>query len=264
MAAGMGSRFGTLKQIEPVGPNGELILDYSVRDAAKAGFDKVIFVIKPEIEDEFREIIGARIEKQITAEYVFQQADKLPDGFSLPQGRVKPWGTCHALLAARDAVDTPFAVINADDFYGENSFKMLNKHLKTNDEYAMVAFDLFNTLTDFGTVTRGVCRVADGYLESVEECRGIDKNCGLPKDTVVSMNMWGFTPRVFADIEHGFAEFLANCADPMTGEYVLPDFVGERLAKGLDRVKVYKSVDKWYGVTYREDLPGIRDFLKDK
>ena len=215
MAAGMGSRFGGLKQIEPIGPNGEALLDFSVYDAKEAGFNKVVFVIKHAIEKDFKETVGKRIEKIIDVDYVYQETDKLPEGFVCPKDREKPWGTGHAIYCCKDIVDTPFAVINADDYYGKSAFKAIYEHLKNESgDYCMVGFRLKNTLTENGTVSRGVCNVENGYLTGITERTKI-KDCkytedgenwtALAEDTLVSMNMWGFTPDIFEYLESGLA-----------------------------------------------------------
>ena len=224
LAAGMGNRYGGLKQIDPVGPSGEAIIDYSAYDALRAGFGKFVFVIRKDLEQAFRQSVGARFEKHIAVEYVFQELDKLPAGFQIPPGRTKPWGTTHAVLMAEDAIREPFAVINADDFYGVQAYRVLSAHLQSGTgDYAMVGFTLRNTLSQFGSVARGVCRVnADDYLEDVVELTNIvpedahAKNTDadgqvtqLTGDEPVSMNMWGFTPRVFEQLRERFAQFLA-------------------------------------------------------
>lgn len=256
MAAGMGSRFGGLKQIEPLGPNGEIILDFSVHDAVKAGFDKTVFIIKKQIESDFREAIGKRIEKMTDVEYAFQDVDHLP------VGRTKPWGTGDAVLSARDKVTTPFAVINADDFYGAGAFKTINDHLSKEGTMCMAGFKLGNTLTDNGTVCRGVCTVENGYLKSVEEHLEIDKSTSLPLDTPVSMNMWGFNTDIFSYLEREFNVFMDNLENPTKAEFLLPVVVDKLIKSGEKQVKVLPVSDKWYGITYREDLPGVKAALK--
>ena len=232
MAAGMGSRFGGLKQLEPVGKNGEAILDFSVYDALAAGFNKIVFVIKHEIEQDFREIVGKRIEKKANVEYVFQETDKLPEGFVCPEGRVKPWGTGHAVLCCRDAVTTPFAVVNADDYYGKDAFCKIYEFLKENSEnYCMVGFRLANTLTENGHVSRGVCESENGELKKITERTKIidckytedDKNwISLSPDTLVSMNMWGFGVDIFNYLERDFKEFLEKNINAPKSEFYLP------------------------------------------
>ena len=255
MAAGMGSRFGGLKQIEPIGLNGEVILDYSVFDAKDAGFNKVVFIIKKEIEKDFRECVGKRIEATIDVDYAFQELDKLPAGFSVPQGRTKPWGTGHAVLCARDLVKTPFAAINADDFYGAGSYKLLHDCLAGGGGTCMVGFRLGNTLSENGTVSRGVCDVdaEKGILKSVTEMTALDRNSGIPLDTTVSMNMWGFDPSFFDVLDEKFVNFLKANDNPLKGEFYLPFAVDELIRERGEQVKVFTTEDKWYGVTYRED-----------
>ena len=272
MAAGMGSRFGGLKQIEPIGPKGEAILDFSVYDAVKAGFTKVVFVIKHAIEKDFKEFVGNRIEKKVKVEYVFQEIDKLPEGYNCPEGREKPWGTAHAILCCKDVVKEPFAVVNADDFYGRSAFVKMAEFLKSDsDDYAMVGFRLVNTLTENGYVSRGVCDIENGNLKSVTErtkimdCKYTEDDgatwTALPEDTVVSMNLWGFRPDVFRFIETGFKKFLDEKIDVPKSEYYLPAVVSERIENGEKSVKVLIAEDKWYGVTYKEDKQVVVDAI---
>ena len=272
MAAGMGSRFGGLKQIEPIGPKGEAILDFSVYDAVKAGFTKVVFVIKHAIEKDFKEFVGNRIEKKVKVEYVFQEIDKLPEGCNCPEGREKPWGTAHAILCCKDVVKEPFAVVNADDFYGRSAFVKMAEFLKSDsDDYAMVGFRLVNTLTENGYVSRGVCDIEKGELKSVTErtkimdCKYTEDDgatwTALPEDTVVSMNLWGFRPDVFGYIETGFKKFLDEKIDVPKSEYYLPAVVSERIENGEKSVKVLIAEDKWYGVTYKEDKQVVVDAI---
>lgn len=258
MAAGMGSRFGGLKQMAPLGPSGQVIIDYSVYDAKAAGFDKVVLIIKKENEKDFREMAGRRIEQLIDVSYVFQSPDALPAGFSLPEGRVKPWGTGHAVLSARDAVTTPFAVINADDYYGAESYRLMHAQLISGEPSSMVGFALGNTLTESGTVSRGVCTVRDGYLESVVEHTALDKNSGIPLDTVVSMNLWGFGTEIFSALESDFCSFLASMPDPLKSEFYLPAVVDREIRERGARYRVLPTSERWYGVTYREDAEGVR------
>ena len=264
MAAGMGSRFGGLKQIEPIGPNGEVLLDFSVYDAEKAGFTKVVFVIKKEIEEDFKAVIGKRIANRIKVEYAFQEIDKLPEGYTCPAERTKPWGTAHAILCCKDIVNEPFAVINADDYYGRTAFKQMADFLLNNtDDYAMVGFRLENTLTENGYVSRGICEIENGALKTVTErtkiidCKFTEDDgktwTELPSDTVVSMNLWGFTTDVFSYIETGFKKFLDEKINVPKSEYYLPFVVSERIEKGEKQVRVLVAEDKWYGVTYKED-----------
>ena len=272
LAAGMGSRYGGLKQIDPITAEGEFIIDFSVYDASMAGFDKVVFVIKRENLELFRETIGKRFENKIKVEYAFQELSDLPEGFNVPEGRVKPWGTAHALLAARDVVSDPFMVINSDDFYGRSAYRMLFEHFAKLDnaqkyKYAMVGYILENTLTENGTVSRGICAVDENsFLTSVEERTEIRKEgdmaayksdngtAFMPLRSVASMNCWGFTPDIFEKLTEGFATFLSEKhADELKCEYYLPFAVCDMLQNGECEVKVYSSEDSWYGVTYKED-----------
>ena len=257
MAAGMGSRFGGLKQIVPVGPNGETIMDYSVFDAKRAGFDKAVFIIKREFEKEFREIAAKRIEKTIDVDYAFQSTD------NMPEGRNKPWGTGHAILCSRELVNTPFCVINADDYYGSSAYKVMHDHLQTSGEYSMVGYLLENTVTENGTVTRGVCEVENGYLNSVTEHMSIAKSNSFPKETIVSMNFWGFLPNLFDYLDEQFTEFLDKSGDDLKSEFLIPRVVDSLIRSGKERVKVLTSTENWYGVTYREDLEGIRKAIAE-
>ncbi len=262
MAAGMGSRFGGLKQIAPVGPNGEIILDFSVYDAVKAGFDKTVFIIRRDIEKDFREIAGRRIEKMTDVDYVFQDMDYLPDGFSVPDGRTKPWGTGHAVFCCEKAVDTPFALINADDYYGQKSYKILHDNLVANDETCMVGFSLGNTITENGTVSRGVCDVQDGILKGVVEHTDLDKNSGIPLETIVSMNMWGLLPSVFESVREDFVKFLGNLSNPMKEEFYIPFVIDNMIKTKGEKVRVLETDEKWYGVTYKEDKETVVDAMK--
>lgn len=277
LAAGMGSRYGGLKQIEPVGPSGEAIIDYSIFDAMRAGFGKLVFVLRKEIEQPFKEAVGARFEKRIPVEYVFQELDKIPAGFTVPAGRTKPWGTTHAILMAADAIHEPFAAINADDFYGAESYRLLAQHLQPGvEDYAMVGFTLDKTLSEFGTVARGVCRVNDdGYLESVVELTAIERKGAQVQNTdaegrvtslagnePVSMNMWGFTPRVFGQLRERFEAFLRQNGTDAKRECYIPSTVNELVAAGEARVKVLRTQDAWFGVTYREDHPRVAESIR--
>ena len=273
MAAGMGSRFGGLKQLEPIGENGEALLDYSVYDAVKAGFNKVVFVIKHAIEKEFKEIVGSRIEKKVRVEYVFQENDKLPNGFTCPNDRVKPWGTAHAILCCKEVVKEPFAVINADDYYGKSAFVKIAEFLKSGtDDYCMVGFRLKNTLTENGYVSRGVCETENGILKTVTErtkivdCKYTEddgKNwTALNPDSIVSMNLWGFQPDIFSHIESGFVDFLNKNINTPKSEYYLPSVVSGLIESGEKQVKVLVAEDKWYGVTYKEDKEDVVAAIK--
>lgn len=284
MAAGMGSRYGGLKQIDPVDEYGNLIIDFSIYDAKEAGFEKVVFIIKKAIEEDFKELIGRRIEKQMEVEYVYQELDKLPEGYEVPAHRQKPWGTAHAILCCNDVIDGPFAVINADDYYGKEAFQTIYNQLitmKDGDkyEYTMVGYQLYKTLTDYGHVARGVCQVgADQMLEDIHERTRIEKRGNgaafteddgktwteLSEDTVVSMNMWGFTNSILDEISKRFCVFLDEqlVKNPLKCEYFLPFVVDELLKEGRAEVKVLHSEDNWYGVTYKEDKKVVVDAVK--
>lgn len=283
MAAGMGSRYGGLKQMDPVGPGGELILDYSIYDAREAGFRKVIFVIKKEIEEDFRELMESRNYPGIEIEYAFQEIGDLPEGYGVPEGRVKPWGTCHAVLSCRKLVQGPFAVINADDYYGREAFAKMYRYLEeTRDDeyyrYAMIGYALKNTLTENGHVARGVCQVSrEGFLEEITERTRIQRNQGeiqyadeqdqwhaLKEDTLVSMNFWGFTLSAMKLMEELFPSVLDRILEenPLKGEYYLPFAVDHGLQRGLATVKVLPSEDRWYGVTYLEDKPSVMGAMR--
>ncbi len=268
MAAGMGSRFGGLKQLEPIGPNGEILLDLSVSDAVKSGFDKVAVIIRKDNEADFREYVGKRIERYVDVDYVFQ------DCSCLPEGRVKPFGTGHAVLCCKDTVKTPFAAINADDYYGANAFTQLARHLSSAKagEYAMVGYSLKNTVTENGTVSRGVCTEKGGFLTSVNEFTKISSDfihtnadgstVQLSGDDIVSMNLWGFTPDFFDALSERFDRFMAT-ADLMKDEFYLPFAVDSMIASGEATARVYHCPDRWYGITYREDLEGVKTAIRD-
>ncbi len=284
MAAGMGSRFGGLKQIEPLGPSGEIILDYSVYDAVKAGFDKVIFVIKHEIEEAFKEIIGTKYDDKIQIEYAYQCIDSLPEGFSVPEGRTKPWGTGHAILSCKDLVDGPFAVINADDYYGSETFKVMYDELVKEKsgsdvyEFSMVAFKIENTITENGSVARGVCREENGYLAQINERTKIMEHEGkiayteddenwteIPQGTPVSMNLWGFTEELMPELEKKFVSFLeSNKENLLKCEFFIPFVVDDLIKEGKARVRVLETPEKWYGVTYKEDKFTVMKALEEK
>ena len=286
LAAGMGSRYGGLKQMDSVAGHGESIIDYSIYDARRAGFEKVIFVIKRALEEDFRRLVGDRIARGIQVEYAFQELDDLPAGYAVPAGRKKPWGTTHAVLAARDLIHGPFAVINSDDYYGPEAFRLIYDFLSTQDEaavpqrYAMVSYLLGNTVTDNGSVARGVCRVGeDGLLREVVEHTRIEKDGSdarstldggetwvpLPGSTPVSMNFWGFQRSFVDEGEARFPEFLDRilAENPEKGEFYLPLLVSRLIGEGKAQVRVLPSEDKWYGVTYREDKPGVVAALAD-
>ena len=287
MAAGMGSRYGGLKQIDPVGNHGQLIIDYSIYDAKRAGFDSVVFVIKHEIEETFREAIGDRLSKIINVKYAYQQLDDLPEGYEVPDGRVKPWGTCHAVLAARKIVDGPFAVVNADDYYGPEGFREIYQYLESHPdsdgcyEFAMVGYLLGNTVTEYGHVARGICEEDENnYLLKVTERTHIEKMGAdarftedegktwteVPGSTIVSMNLWGFTESFLKEAEARFPKFLDEAlkTNPLKAEYFLPSVVTQLLEEGKARVKVLRSADKWYGVTYKEDKPCVVAAIAEK
>jgi NDP-sugar pyrophosphorylase family protein len=275
LAAGMGSRYGGLKQVDPVGPSGELVIDYSVYDALAAGFGKLVFVIRRDIEEDFREAIGSRFEDRCEVRYAFQELDRIPAGLEVPADRAKPWGTGHAMLVAGDAVREPCAVINADDFYGRSGFQSLATHLRSTPgqsaDFALVGFVLRNTLSEFGTVSRGLCQVsADGLLEKVSErtriapegTGAIDlSDDGSPRrltgDELVSMNMWGFTPPIFPALREAFARFMAERGGELKSEFYLPAAVDAMVHAGEATVRVLPSTDQWFGITYREDKPHV-------
>ena len=283
MAAGMGSRFGGLKQIEPIDNNGNFIIDYSIYDAIKCGFDKVVFIIKKENYDIFRETVGSRIESKVKVEYVFQELDNLPNGYQVPETRVKPWGTAHAILCCKDVVKENFVIINSDDFYGYDAYKTISTYLKnkTNDNYAMVGYIASNTLTENGSVKRGICQIKDNYLEKITESlveRKGNQIIASPLDgekpfiiednTPVSMNMFAFTPKIFTYIEEHFAEFLEKNKDNIDKcEYLIPDVVFEQIKKGMVKVDALKTTARWYGITYKEDkeqlVKSINDLVQD-
>ena len=284
MAAGMGSRYGGLKQIDPVDEQGHIIMDFSIFDAKRAGFEKVIFIIKKENEADFREVIGKRMANHMEVAYVFQDLNNLPEGFSVPEGRVKPWGTAHAVLSAIDEIDGPFAVINADDYYGRHAFQTIYNYLSTHEDddkyrYTMVGYELQNTVTDNGHVARGIRQVsADGKLEGIQERTRIEKRDGkiafteddgetwtfVPGETLVSMNMWGFTRSILDEIKAGFPAFLEKGIEenPMKCEYFLPTVVDDLEKAGRAEVTVLSSKDKWFGVTYKEDKPVVVEAIR--
>ncbi len=284
MAAGMGSRYGGLKQIDPIDDQGHIIMDFSIFDAKRAGFEKVVFIIKKENEDTFREAIGNRVEGLMEVSYVFQDIHNIPQGFEVPEGRVKPWGTAHAVLSCIDEVDGPFAVINADDYYGRDAFQKIYDYLSTHEDddkyrYTMVGYQLENTLTENGHVSRGVCEMNEkSELVSVTERTRIEKKddgaaytedegatwITLPKNSIVSMNMWGFTASFLQEIKNGFPAFLEEGlqTNPMKCEYYLPKVVSDLLAADKATVTVLTSADKWYGVTYKEDKPFVVAAIK--
>lgn len=284
MAAGMGSRYGGLKQIDPVDEEGHIIMDFSMFDAKRAGFEKVIFIIKTENEADFKAAVGDRMAKYMDVSYAYQEIDNIPDGYQVPEGRVKPWGTAHAVLSCINQIDGPFAVINADDYYGQEAFRLIYDYLASHEDderyrYTMVGYELGNTVTDNGHVARGVCDMnEEGELEAIHERTRIEKRDGgiayteddgktwvnVPADTTVSMNMWGFTRSILEEVEAGFPAFLDEGlkANPMKCEYFLPAVVSDLLSQGKATVAVLKSADKWYGVTYKEDKPVVMAAIK--
>lgn len=280
LAAGMGSRYGGLKQLDGLGPNGETIMDYSIFDAIRGGFGKVVFVIRKDFEQDFREKILSKYENQIPVELVFQSLDKLPEGFTCPEGRVKPWGTNHAVLMGKDVIKEPFAVINADDFYGRDSFAVLAKRLMEmegkQDDYCMVGYRVGNTLSESGTVARGVCETnAEGYLTTVVERTSIERIDGvvqfkdendnmvsIPDNTPVSMNMWGFTPDYFQHSEEYFINFLKENEGNLKAEYYIPLLVNDLITRKVATVKVLDTTSKWFGVTYAADRQMVVDKIK--
>lgn len=274
MAAGMGSRYGGFKQLDPVSPHGEFILDYSVYDALRAGFGDIILVIKRTLRDEFEETVGARLKRHANVLYAYQDMNDLPAGAILPEGRVKPWGTAHAVRAARDVIEGPFAVINADDFYGASAFRVMREFLSgecSPRTYAMVGYTLGNTLTDHGTVARGICSVRDDCLTGIVERTKIAKRDGaaaftlddgqtwspLGLDTIVSMQFFGFAKSFLPFIESRFSDFLKNLSDPLKEEFLLPTVVGDAIAEGRTDMRVLRSPDRWFGVTYAQDKPAV-------
>lgn len=288
MAAGMGSRYGGLKQMDPIGPHGQSILDYSVYDAKRAGFETVIFIIKKEMEEDFRQTVGARIEKGMNVLYAFQDINDLPEGYAVPEGRVKPWGTAHAVLAARELVKGPFAVINADDCYGPAAYDIVYRYLTDSENvvsakprFVMPGYLLKNTVTESGSVSRGICQADEnGYLTEVIEHTRIEQTpdgirstldggetwMPLADDAIVSMNIWGFTHAFMEEAEVRFPAFLDRtlASNPQKGEYYLPFVVSEMIGSDQATVRVIPTPDKWYGVTYREDKPGVMAALAQK
>ena len=278
MAAGIGSRYGGLKQIDPIGPNGEIIIDYSIYDAIRAGFKSVVFIVRDEIHEQFSEHIGEKLVGRCDVSYVDQHLDDLPGGYAVPEGRSKPWGTAHAIYACREVINGPFAVINADDFYGRGAYDLLYEYLlRAGDQegsydYCMVSYLLGKTLTKHGHVARGVCVVSDdGHLLEIHERKRIELLNGEPRYTgdgenwvsvspeaPVSMNMWGFTPSLISELDPRFRRFLDTMSDPRKDEYLLPDVVGELITEKRARVKVLPTHEQWFGVTYREDRPRVQ------
>ena len=285
MAAGMGSRYGGLKQIDPLNAQGDIIIDFSIYDAMRAGFKKVIFIIKRELEKDFKERVGDKVSRYMEVEYVFQDIHNIPEGFCVPEGRVKPWGTGHAVLSCINSIQGPFAVINADDYYGQQAFKVIYDYLVSHPDddkyrYAMVGYRVENTLTDFRYVSRGVCTTDDqGLLKGIHERTRIEKKgsgaayteddgqtwTDIPKGSIVSMNIWGFNKSMFTELKNRFPAFLEEGLknNPEKCEYFLPNVVGELLDEGKATVKVLPCEDRWYGVTYREDKPIVVQAIED-
>ena len=285
LAAGMGSRYGGLKQMDPMGGHGQGIIDYSIYDARRAGFEKVVFVINRELEADFRELVGNRISRGMEVRYAFQELGDLPKGYRIPFGRQKPWGTTHAVLAAKELISGPFAVINSDDYYGPEAFRVIYDYLAHHRDrpdcfqYAMVGYHLGKTVTEHGGVTRGICHLSpDGLLEEVEECKDIEKDGSggrcpagggwryLAGDTLVSMNFWGFQYSFLEEAQARFPLFLDRILDegPLRGECYLPLIVTDMLRRGRAQVRMLSSADRWYGVTYREDKPSVVQALREK
>lgn len=280
MAAGLGSRYGGLKQMDPMDAYGNLIIDFSIYDAIRAGFEKVVFIVKRENMRDFRDTIGKRVSPFIRTEYVIQDIQDIPEGFEIPEGRTRPWGTGHAVLACRDVIDAPFAVINADDYYGAEAFRQIYDYLiqaKDDDKYryAMIGYRIENTVTEHGSVARGVCAMEGRYLTQINERTRVEKRpygaaftgdggqtwTDVPAGTPVSMNFWGFTPNIMEELKKKFPVFLSKIKsgeeNPMKGEFYLPKAVGQLIQEGKASVEVMTSRDRWYGVTYKEDKPGV-------
>lgn len=279
LAAGMGSRFGGLKQVEPVGPNGEAIIDYTIYDAIRAGFGKVVFIIRESFADAFKEKFDAKLAGKIEIEYVFQELDKLPEGFVLPEGREKPWGTAHAILVAKDAIKEPFCALNADDFYGKNAYQVLSAFLSSSSnhsEYSMVGYQLKNTLSDFGSVSRGICDFDENHnlvkiVETTKIFKKDDAAISVEEDgseqpmtgnESASMNMWGFKPSIFETLENKFIDFLKTEIDKPKSEMYIPSVVFEMIEEQKANVKVLEANSPWFGVTYKEDKPVVVEKIK--
>ena len=280
LAAGMGSRFGGLKQVEPVGPNGEAIIDYSIYDAIRAGFGKIVFVIRESFADAFREKFDSKLKDKIEVEYIYQELDMLPKGFSLPEEREKPWGTAHAILVTKDAIKEPFCALNADDFYGFNAYKTMADFLissSDSQEYSMVGYKLNKTLSDFGSVSRGICEIdknnnlikivetkkifkKDSEIISVEDDESVSRLTG---DENVSMNIWGFKPSIFVTLEEKFVDFLKSEIDKPKSEMFIPSVVFEMIDEQKAKVKVLEADSPWFGVTYQEDKPLVVNKIKN-
>lgn len=280
LAAGMGSRYGGLKQLDQVGPGGETIIDYSVYDAIEAGFNKIVFIIRKDIEKDMKELLFDKYSQKVKIEYVFQELDNIPEGIELPADRVKPWGTGHAVLMAKDVINEPFVVINADDFYGKSAFKVVADYMRSQQENlkgknCMAGYRLQNTLSEHGTVSRGVCKVNDnnelveitertkiGWKENKIIADDNGKDLELTGDLFVSMNFWGFTPDVFPELESEFKKFIVKNYKNIKSEYYIPSIVSHQMDNGLATVKVLEATDQWFGVTYKEDKPLVIEKVK--
>ena len=274
MAAGMGTRYGGLKQLDPVGPNNETIIDYSVYDAIRTGFNKVVFIIREEFRSEFENKITNKYADRINVEFAIQDLNNLPAGFSCPESREKPWGTGQAILSASKIIDEPFAVINGDDFYGKESFSLISEFYteEKNTSFSMVAFQLQNTLSNFGGVSRGICTVNKRYVENISETHDIVKNNNSISSSSnkkldglepVSMNMWGFTPKLFSYLERGFSQFLKLHLNEEKSEYLIPSEINNLIESNEEKVRILKSASSWFGVTYKEDKPFVESQIQD-
>jgi dTDP-glucose pyrophosphorylase len=274
MAAGMGTRYGGLKQLDPVGPNNETIIDYSVYDAIRTGFNKVVFIIREEFRSEFENKITNKYADRINVEFAIQDLNNLPAGFSCPESREKPWGTGQAILSASKIIDEPFAVINGDDFYGKESFSLISEFYteEKNTSFSMVAFQLQNTLSNFGGVSRGICTINNMYVENISETHDIVKNNNSISSSSnkkldglepVSMNMWGFTPKLFSYLERGFSQFLKLHSNEEKSEYLIPSEINNLIESNEEKVRMLKSASSWFGVTYKEDKPFVETQIQD-
>ena len=274
MAAGMGSRYGGLKQLDPVGPNNETIIDYSVFDAIRSGFNKVVFIIREEFRADFESQITNKYTDIIEVDFAIQDLNNIPLGYTFPDEREKPWGTGHAILSAADIINEPFAVINGDDFYGQESFQLISQFYnnKTNTDFSMVVFQLENTLSDFGGVSRGICSSSKDYILNISETHDIKSTEGKITSTSdlylngsepVSMNMWGFTPKLFSYLKDGFSRFLTHYSNEISSEYLIPSEINNLIESGKEKVRMLKSNSSWFGVTYKEDKPFVESQILD-